>query len=187
MSDTTDRVVAIKAVIDRVQPDVAPTLTQGEIELEVDRARLVQTWQPNTAYRIGDVVVPEIRNGHSYVCVQPGTSQATARGYFDWPSDNGVGFGGYMSGGSCFSDGNSDPQLIWETCGTDRFNPGIWGAETNIYDIARAAQQCWVIKSRKTSQFVDDGDVLFEQMFKHCVAMANSFHPFRRQAQLVRT
>lgn len=176
LADGTERTVAIKAAMDRAQPEVAPILSQGEIELEVDRARLAREWQPNTAYKIGDIVVPQQRNGHCYRCVQPGTSRSTQFGYFDWPTVAGFEI----------SDGQSDPVLVWEEYGTDRFNAGIFGAETNVYDISRAAQQCWLLKARKASQFVDDGDVSFEQMHKHCVDHANTFRPFRRQTQLVR-
>lgn len=176
LADGTERTVAIKAAMDRTQPQAAPVLTQGEIELEVDRARLAREWQPNTAYKIGDIVVPQQRNGHCYRCVQPGTSRSTPFGYFDWPTVAGFEI----------SDGQSDPILVWEEYGTDRFNAGIFGAETNVYDISRAAQQCWLLKARKASQFVDDGDVSFEQMHKHCVDHANTFRPFRRPTQLVR-
>lgn len=174
--DGSDRTLAVKAVIDRVHPDVMPKLSQGEIELEVDRAQLVKVWQPNTSYKVGEVVVPSERNGHSYVCVQPGTSQSGLRDYFDWPDESGWQFG----------DGNSNPGLIWEECGTDRFNPSVFGAETNIYDINRAARECWKLKARKASQMIADGDVSFDQLHKNCLEHAGSFRPFRRQAVAVR-
>lgn len=176
MSDSTDRIVALKEVLDRAQIDVMVTLTQGEVELELERSKLASTWQPNTAYNVNDVVLPEIRNGHSYVCIQPGTSQAGARSYTDWPT----------SRGASLSDGGSDPILIWEEIGTDRFNPTIAGAESNVYDIALAAKRCWLLKARRATQLLDDGDVEFSQIRKNCLEMAETFRPFRRPMELVR-
>ena len=176
LADASDRTKAIKAVIDRTRPDVEPTLTQGEIELEVDRAQLVRVWQSNTAYKYNDVIVPVERNGHCYVCIQPGTSKSGSYRYFDWPIDAGYQFG----------DGNSDPALVWEECGTDRFNGAVFGLETNIYDISRAARECWLLKARYCSQFIDDGELRFTDIRKSCLAHASEFRPFQRQAQLVR-
>ena len=176
MSDSTDRIVALKAVIDLVQPDVAPTLTQGEVELEVDRAKLVKTWTVSTAYNIEDVVVPAIRNGHAYECIQPGTSQSGAKAYEDWS----------ICTGARMADGSSSPQLIWREVGTDRFNPRIFGAERNIYDIEWAAKKLARIKMTRSAQMVNDGDVSFEQLYEHWKEQWGYFRPFRRPIELVR-
>lgn len=175
LTDGSDRAKAIRAVMDRVRPDVEPMLRQGEIELEVDRARLAREWQPDTTYKFNDVVVPVERNGLAYVCVQPGTSKSGAYGFYDWPFDTGYRFG----------DGNSNPGLVWECVGTDRFN-SIPGLETSLYDIGLAARECWLKKARYASQFIDDGDLSFSQIRKHCLEHAAEFRPFRRQAVLVR-
>lgn len=172
MSDATDRIVAIKAVIDRVQPDVAPTLTQGEIELEVDRAKLASTWTINTTYNLGDAIVPPTRNGRVYITVQPGTSHTVAHAYTDWRDG--------------FTEGSSSPQLRWEEVGSAMFNPTITGAEWNIYDINKAARECWLLKARKATQMIDDGDVAFAQFRDNCLKEAEKFRPFARQIQLVR-
>jgi hypothetical protein len=170
-----ERGVAIRAVRDRVLPGSEPALTQSEIELEVDRARLVSIWQPATAYKLGDVIVPTTRNGWAYQAMQPGTSKSGSYNYFDFPREFGWTIG----------DGDTDPQLIWEAVGTDRFNGSISGAETNIYDIGKACQQLWLMKARRCSDFVDEGDTSFEQMYKHCMEQAAMFRPFTRPARLV--
>jgi len=170
LTDLSDRTVAIKAVMDRVQPDAAPQLSQGEIELEVDRAQLASVWQADTAYSIGQIIVPPTRNGHSYTVTQPGTSGSVALTYSQW----------LTRAESSFPEGASNPRLTWEEIGDDIFNPSIFGAERNVYDINRAARECWKLKARKASQFVDDGDTSFEQMYKHCVEQAQMFIPFMR-------
>jgi hypothetical protein len=174
MSDATDRIVAIKAVSDLIQPDVAPTLTTGEVELEVDRAKLASTWAVNTVYSASKVIV--VGNGHAYQVVQSGTSQATALSVNDWPAYNGAMFG----------DGNSSPQLQWREIGTAAFNPRISGAEFNVYDIERAAKALARIKMVRCAQFIQDGDVSFQQMYDHWKEQWEYFRPFRRQIELVR-
>lgn len=176
MSDATDRVVALKCVMDLVQWDTEPKLAQAEIELELDRAKLASVWQANTFYSIHTVVVPEIRNGHSYEAMQPGTSQSAPRGYTEWATYTGMVFG----------DGSSDPQLQLREAGTDRFNPTVLGAESNVYDIGAAAKACWLIKARRCSDLINDGDLSFESIRKHCLEEAKSFHPFYRPIRVVR-
>jgi hypothetical protein len=174
MSDATDRIVAIKAVSDLIQPDAAPTLTIGEVELEVDRAKLAGTWAVNTAYKTGAVVV--VGNGRAYQVQQAGTSQATVLSANDWPAYEGALLG----------DGNSNPQLLWREIGTAQFNPRIAGAEFNVYDIERAAKALARIKMVRCAQFVNDGDVSFKQMYDHWKEQWEHFRPFRRQIELVR-
>jgi len=174
MSDATDRIVAIKAVSDLIQPDVAPTLTMGEVELEVDRAKLANSWTINTNYSAGSVIV--VGNGHAYQVEQAGTSQATVVNVNDWP----------IYTGSLIGDGTSNPQLRWREIGTAMFNPRIAGAEYNVYDIERAAKALARIKMVRCAQFIQDGDVSFQQMYDHWKEQWQYFRPFQRQIELVR-
>lgn len=174
MSDATDRIVAIKAVSDLIQPDVAPTLTIGEVELAVDRAKLASTWAANTAYSLGNVVV--VGNGHAYQATQSGTSQASPREVTDWPAHS----------GSVLSDGSSSPQLLWEEIGTARFNTGIAEAEYNVYDINRAAKALARIKMVRCAQLIQKGDVNFQQLYDHWKELWEYFRPFRRPVELIR-
>lgn len=176
MSDVTDKIVAIKAVADRVQPGTAPELSFGELVLEVDRAQIARTWTVNTAYNIGDIVVPAIRNGHYYEVTQPGTSQGSALSYTDWP----------IYTGGTRGDGSSDPQLIWEEAGSDVFNPGIFGAERNVYDISRAIRRCCEMKAARSIELIDIGDAAMSQLRDRWLAEAEKYHPFRRPITLVR-
>jgi hypothetical protein len=175
MSDASDRSDAITIVNTLVQSAVAPTLTSTEIETEIDRAKLASRWAINTAYVAGSVIV--VGNGHAYQVEQPGTSQATELIANDWP----------IYSGALIGDGASNPQLTWREIGTARFNPRIVGAEYNVYDIERAAHTCWLLKARKSSQFIDaDGEPEISQMYKRCTEIANSFRPFRREISVVR-
>lgn len=176
MSDATDRTDAITIVKSWVQIEVVPVLTDSDIATEVDRARLVTTWAANTAYNVGDCVVPAVRNGHCYECIQPGTSQAGARSFHDWPTRN----------GSRFADGGSDPLLIWEEAGADLFNPGVEGAERNIYDLNRAAKRCCEIKAVRGAPLIDNDGASAAQIRKHWLEEAARYRPFRRPISLIR-
>lgn len=176
MSDAQDRIVAIKLVTDMVQPEVEPRLTSGQIELAVDRSQLASTWTVNTAYNVGDVIVPVTRNGWAYECIQAGTSQANSHLSTDWP----------LGRGDRYVEGSSDPLLVWEAAGTDLFNPMYFANERNVYDVNRAAKECWAIKLAQASEWLQDGDVSFQTVFEHCKMMVEGFRPFARQIQLVR-
>lgn len=167
-ADFNERGAAIKAVRDRVRPGAIPTLTTGEVELEVDRSKLATVWEVNTAYNIGDRVVPATRNGHSYICVQPGTSQGGARSFYDWPTRT----------GSLLADGSSTPQLIWREYWSDSFNNDVIGMEKNLYDIGGAIHRCWMVKAAMASEMVDAGNTSFEQVYKHCMEQAALYAPF---------
>jgi hypothetical protein len=175
MSDNQDRLVAIKAVSDLIQPDVAPTLTLGEVELEVDRAKLASTWAINTAYLPGAVIV--VGNGHAYQVEQAGTSQSTTLNVNDWPTHTGALIG----------DGTSNPQLRWREIGTAMFNPRIAQAEYNVYDIERAAKALARIKMTRCAQLIQDDTVYFQQMYDHWKEQWQYFRPFQRQLELVRS
>lgn len=175
MSDAQDRIVAIKAVQDCVQ-EIVPELSAGEIELAVDRSKLASTWTTNTAYKTGDVIVPAMKNGHVYQCIYPGTSQAEPHSYDQWLTTRGV----------ILVEGTNSPALQWEEAGSDLFNPCIAGAERNVYDIYGAAKKLWGIRMAQTAQWLQDGDVSFQQAYEHCKEMFNMFRPFSRQIQVVR-
>lgn len=175
-SDAIDRANAISVLIDLAQDNTAPTLTESEVERILDRCKLAATWTANRAYNIGDRVVPTIRNNYFYVCVQPGTAQSAGPGYNDFPRID----------GQCFSDGSSDPVLIWEAVEGDLFNPGIHGEERNVYDINKAARECCLLHARKSAQIVDDGNISFSQLHEHWTKEAEKFRRYRRATTLVR-
>jgi hypothetical protein len=174
LSDATDKEAALEAVIARCQPNAVPILEVTEVIAEITRAQLATTWTINTVYIAGKVVV--VGNGRAYQCVQPGTSQSTALGANDWPAYSGALLG----------DGNSNPQLQWREIGTAEFNPGIAGAEFNVYDINRAAKECCLLHARKAAELVQTGETSFQQIYDHWVEQAKTFRPFRRQIALVR-
>jgi hypothetical protein len=173
-ADATDRTIAIHAVRERVEPNTEPKITQGEIERAVDSAKLASVYTPGATYNVRDCVLPPTRNGYSYRCIQPGVAGSLSFSEFSTDLFD------------TFTDGQGDPLLTWENAGTDRFNPGVAGAESNIYDIGRASRACWLTRARRCADFVDEGDTSYSQMYDHAVDMASSFDSFTRPTRIVR-
>lgn len=160
MSDASDRTAALALLIENLQPTVAPVLTTtattGEVDKILDRNRRGRTWLVNTAYIAGDVVLPPIRNGHRYRVTVPGTSAAVDPGVSFWPT----------ASGATFSEGLSSPALTWVEDGLQY---------ENIYDVRRATYEGWRLKAQKATQLMTSGGSNFQQVYEHCIAMADRF------------
>jgi hypothetical protein len=78
VSDASDRTAALARLTQFVQPAVEPVLTTGsastELETILDKHRRATTYAPGVYYAHGQIVLPTIRNGHKYRCVQAGVS-----------------------------------------------------------------------------------------------------------------
>lgn len=113
-------------------------------------------WTPNTVYALNDVIVPPIRNGHTYIISDGGTSGTTEP---DWPLDVGdeVTLDGvtYMDISSYVS--------VWY---------GRW-------DFNRAAAEGWRVKAGMVSNRHDfgsnQGNYNPSQLFEHCNKMAEVY------------
>jgi hypothetical protein len=167
MSDASDRTAARARLITLVEPTVTPALTtspagSSEIDVILDAHRRATTWAANTAYVHGAVVLPTVRNGHRYKCVQAGTSAALAADEPDWLKRN----------DARQTDGTSDPLLTWAEDGPDY---------ANIYDVRAAAHEAWMLKAAKVSKNFNlkIGSLSFEleQVYRHCLEMANKYAP----------
>jgi hypothetical protein len=167
---------------------VVPMLTDsdpdGDIQHAIRNNQRATIWAPNTAYHVGDVVVPPLRNGHRYRCVSPGTSDQSGNLYYFWPTAP----GDLMYGSA------TNPPVCWEECGPDWFNlPGDTGPRSaNVYDARAAIYDCWVLKAQRASvlmnQKADNVSFDFAQIREHCLAEAEKFKPeFTRPAMVVRS
>jgi len=145
-ADATDRANAVLELIEKAQIDVAPVLTQTEIEVILDRCKRASRWTSAHVYVPGDVIIPTTRNGHRYRTPNGGTSGSTEPGGFTSTS---------ISEGATVYEGS----LKWVEDGPD------YG---NVYDVREAAYQCWALKARKASQFIGAGELAFNQVYEHC-------------------
>jgi len=177
-SDATDRANAILLLSEWVQIDVVPTLTQNEIETILDRHKIASTWTSSTPYAIGQMILPPVRNGWSYLVVQPGTSSSVTPDYSQWSR--------YL--GARVTDGSSVPALILEVAGSDAIYRAIPSnpPSVNVYDVRGAARECWQLKLRRVTQFIDVADLNFSQVYEHCSEMVKEFRPIRWPLELVR-
>lgn len=158
MSDATDRTAARVTLLRHIQAPVAPVLDtadDGEVDEILDANKIASTWVASTAYVVGQIIMPTVRNGHKYRCAVAGTSGTTQP---SWLTSQGV----------LQTEGTSNPSLQWEE----------WGPQVpNVYDVNAAARECWLLKQRKASEFITVDGTAFDAIYKHCGEMAASFVP----------
>lgn len=119
-------------------------------------------WTDDTAYIFGAVVLPTVRNGHRYRCIQGGTSAEDAEDEPQWP----------LFTGRTITDGESDPQLIWQEDGPDY---------ENVYDVRRATHKAWLLKAARASELYltrQSGSTFeHQQIYQHCMEQAKAWAP----------
>lgn len=133
MSDVTDLEAARLELELRADVHRTPELDSDEIDAILARSQAASTWALSTAYSIGDVVLPNPRDGHRYVCVAAGTSGSTQ---------------------PTFGTGNesrtADGAVTWQES----------GLQSGIYDMRRAiyaALELRAMKAASMNQYVNDG------------------------------
>lgn len=160
MSYASQRTAAIADVVLYAQTGIQPTLTTPEVEGIVDSCVKATIWTVNTAYEVGAVILPTVRNGRRYICVQGGTSHAATEP--EW-SDRLY---------STIEDGSSDPVLTWREDGPDF---------ANVFDVRGAIHTAWMLKAAKASLSVDVqqqvGGIKASQIHDHCLKMAEKYAP----------
>ena len=71
------RAAALATLTLYAQADTPPVVTSGELGTILDSNQRASFWLISTAHVYGDVIMPNVANGHRYRCVQGGTSGAT--------------------------------------------------------------------------------------------------------------
>lgn len=142
------------------QPDVPPLIGAVALDTILDDSIRATIWTEDTAYIYGAVILPTVRNGHKYRCIQAGTSDADAADEPEWPK----GAGGIIT------EGASDPILTWQEYGPDF---------ENLYDVRRAARQVWEAKAAMASQLyaTTQSGSRFDhnQVYDQCIKQAERF------------
>ena len=156
-----DRILTLEAAKTRLilltQAEVHPVIDQ-EVELPdiLERAVNATIWVEETAYSVGDVVQPSTSNGHRYVCVQAGTSDAEEP---DWT----LAYRGRNSDGTT---------LVWEEAGDEYLS---------LWDMDLAASLGWELKAMKALKAVNtsQGEQSFDfsLIYDRCMEMAERFRP----------
>lgn len=150
MTDDQDRDATLEKLELTAQPDVEPTLSIGDLDAILDRNQRASRWVTVTAYSIGDVILPTVRNGHQYLVTESGTSGATEPTWL-------------TADGSSVTDGTVE----LEESGTDY---------ASVYDLRGAIRECWELKAAKASEYISSSDSGNEQMiFEHCQQMVQRY------------
>ena len=134
--------------------DCLPIIDDCLPEIAAKR-KLAQVWEPSTAYVVGDVIQPTVRNGHWYKCYRAGTSDTTEP---VWSTRT-------------YSRYTETDTVIWEECGSD------WKGK--LYDVRGAIHDAWSLKASKASHLVTQsaGNARIEAgaLHENCRARAKEF------------
>jgi len=149
---------AIEAVTAEGQINIAPTISD-RIGAILAKVKLASTWANNTAYVVGNVVMPTVRNGHKYRCIQAGTSEADSADEPEWP----------LGASAIITEGASDPILTWVEDGPEL---------SQIYDVQKAIHQCWMEKAGKASNLYASGNAQMQQVYEQCLKQAQLYSSF---------
>lgn len=160
LSDTQALAAALAELRLYLQPDIEPKIEAEEVDALLAKAKQASTWVNNTAYVVGDVVLPTVRNGHQYRCIVAGTSEALLANEPEWPT----------LAGAVFTEGASNPILTWVEDGAE---------SSSIYDVQFAIHQGWMLKAIKASMLYATGEAEMQQVHEHCLKMAEKFGSLR--------
>lgn len=140
-----------------------PVLSSDDLLRIVDSVRRASTHALDTAYAVGDMVVPATPNGRVYRCVVAGTSDSATAPSF--PTSSLYHFIGYR-----ISEATGD--LVWEDAGP---------IARELYDLRWAASKAWTEKAGLVAADIDASDddksVKLSQLHAHCLAMAARYRP----------
>ena len=156
-------------VVARAQTTTEPLLTTEEVDAILATTVRATGWQASTPYVYGAYVLPVVRHGLHYRCIQAGTTGALEPA---WPGAllrTPAGWGAAPPVG--------DGTVLWQVAGRD------W---STLYDVDQAVYQAWLDKAAKVApQYAQsvrtpDGATISshaEAVHAHCLAMAAHYRP----------
>lgn len=154
---------AIIKVKRNCQIDLEPVVEEQELLDMIGGYVLAEVWVENTAYAVGDVVIPTTRNGHLYICRVAGTSAVLLADEPAWP----------LTESSTVLDGISDPVLLWQEHGADYDDEPI--------DVRGMSYDVWDLKVSRATQLYDtsqsQSSFKHSQVYEHCVEQRDRYQP----------
>lgn len=184
MLTLTDALARVKR---NCAPDVAPVLSDTDILLILTDDLDLSPWTPATAHAWGDVVVPTVPLGRTYLCVLAGTSDATtepqwliAPGYTG--PVNPLAGSWWGTGVVPFIENVTQTPWFWGladgTAAWRDYGPFVG----EIYDVRAATYAAWRLKAQRASNDPKRkrvGPLLKDFMtYEQCMAMARQYAPF---------
>ncbi len=154
MSDAT-LLTEARSELERHLPyTVPPALDSTDLDALLVQAKECSTWAASTVYEYGAIVRPSDRNGRRYINSVAGTSDDTEP---DWVVNASI------------ADGTD---IVWFPYGPD---------PRQIYNVRKAIHQGWLMKATKASALVStqtpEGRIEHQQVYEHCLAMAQKYAP----------
>lgn len=159
---------ALDMLVIMVEANTCPTLdydtATSELRVILAKHKRASVWTTNTAYQIGDRIVPTAanRNGCRYIAIEyrtTGTDQTTGTTEPIWSTTRNARI--------------TDDQIVWQEDGFD------WNGE--LWDLTAAARDGWLLKASKASLTSDvvrgELEIKSSQLFDHCIAMSQKYQP----------
>ena len=137
------RLQAIKQLSDFCQATLYPELDNNQLGNIIDQHKKFRTWEPNTYYAVGDMIIPTTPNGRVYQCIIAGTSTTTE------PSFPSIG---YAVGQAFYNYVGTPPNFYGLTFQDNGF------ITTEIYDVRAAAKQAWLLKASIAANLANTSD-----------------------------
>jgi hypothetical protein len=161
------RLQAIQQLSDLCQATLYPELNNNQLGNIIDQHKKFTTWQPNTPYVVGQMIIPSIPNGRVYQCIIAGTSTTTEPTF---PSI------GYAVGQSFYNYVGTPPNFYGLTFQDNGF------ITQEIYDVRAAAKQCWLLKASIAANLANTSDgqmrIDLHTIQENCLQMAGKFRSF---------
>lgn len=152
---------ALAALQRKGQVYTVPVLSDEDVAAILAECQRASIWEAETEYEVGQTIIPTVRNGRRYICIQAGTSGE---------SDEEPDFTLFQTG--LTTDGDSDPQLIWQENGPD------WD---NVFDVNKAVHLAWLQKAQQVAYLYDKGEIgsshRQSQIYDHCIDQAAKWQP----------
>jgi hypothetical protein len=131
-----------------------PELSTAELEGVIKDSQVGATWQADTVYGQGAMVIPTVPNGHLYQCAVAGTSGSTEPAWNQF-----------------FGTTTTDGTVTWLEAGLER----------GFFDLDQATSDAWLLKAGKAAPLVQNSSagqsLASQQLFIHCRQMARDWEP----------
>lgn len=162
------RLQAIKQLSEMCQSTLYPELSDNQLGNIIDQHKKFRTWEPNTPYVVGDMVIPTTPNGRVYQCIIAGTSTTTEPSFPQIGYAVGQAFYNYsaLAPGEYYG-------LTWQDNGF---------ITQEVYDVRAAAKQAWLLKASIAANLANTSDgkmkIELHQIQENCIQMAAKFRSF---------
>ncbi len=149
MAILTDLTDAKSQLAFELQASLPPVLTDADLGALLAKVERATLWTAATAVAVNDVIIPATANGLRYICTKAGTTGDTEP---VWPTRIRGTIG--------------DGDAVWEEAGN----------QYDLWDMAEAIYQGWILKKAKAVVYIGSEEGLSD-IYEHCADMAEQTKP----------